>query len=231
MTFSSNELIELPRIISAARFATYLQASENNPKVALSLYQWNLEISAAFLIPLQLCEVAIRNGVAEAIEMVHGSNWPWSEGFRRSLPRPVDPRQYNPASNLAAIAAKHRTVGKVIADLNFAFWEKLFTAGQDARIWRPHMSTVFPNIPLEAEASTSSIQKARATAFHDLQNIRRFRNRIAHHEPIFSRSLEVDYARLRTLISWRSQAAARWMERQQKVTILIALRETDKDKA
>lgn len=37
-------------------------------------------------LPLQICEVAIRNAVVEAIELVHGPNWPWSRGFRRSLP-------------------------------------------------------------------------------------------------------------------------------------------------
>lgn len=59
MSFSANEIAELPRVISTPRFATYLQATGGDAKAALSLYLWNLEISAAFLVPLQLCEVAI----------------------------------------------------------------------------------------------------------------------------------------------------------------------------
>ncbi len=218
MSFSANEIAELPRVISTPRFATYLQATGGDAKAALSLYLWNLEISAAFLVPLQLCEVAIRNGVVEALERVHGPDWPWSGGFHQSLPKPISAAQYNPASNLKAVATKHRTSGKVVADLNFAFWEKLFTAGQDDRLWRPHMRAVFPNLLIEP------IQNARAEAFRSLQMVRRLRNRIAHHEPIFYRPLDADYERLMVMIGWRSAVAAQWMRRQQNVTRLLASR-------
>ena len=86
MPFTPDELRDLPLIISAPRFATYLQATGNDRQRALALYEWNLTLSSAFIVPLQVCEVAVRNGVAEAIEKVHGPNWPWSKGFLRSLP-------------------------------------------------------------------------------------------------------------------------------------------------
>ena len=35
----------------------------NDTEDALKLYQWNLEVSAAFIVPFQMCEVAARNGV------------------------------------------------------------------------------------------------------------------------------------------------------------------------
>jgi hypothetical protein len=31
---------------------------------ALELYAWNLDISSALIVPLQVCEVAVRNGIA-----------------------------------------------------------------------------------------------------------------------------------------------------------------------
>ena len=137
--FTADELLELPEAISGPRFATYLRACGNDPGAALKLYHWNLEVSAAFIVPLQVCEVAVRNGIVEAIEQVHGPNWPWSNGFHRSLPVPRKAGYYDPSRNLKAVAAVQPTVGKVIADLNFAFWEKLFTKGQDQQIGRAHV--------------------------------------------------------------------------------------------
>lgn len=160
--------------------------------------------------------MATRNGVAEALTCVHGENWPWSNGFRRSLPRPKRRQDYDPQSDLETVAARQPTTGKVVADLKFAFWEKLFTVGQDARLWEPHFRRCFPSAPAEMP-----IAAARALAFSDIQSIRKLRNRIAHHEPIFSRAVLEDYRRILSLISWRSRTAATWVERIQTVTAII----------
>src|SRR3546814_8785820 len=77
----------------------------NDREKALALYEWNLDLSSALIVPLQVCEVAVRNGIAEAIEHVHGANWPWNNGFIRSLPRPKSKFRYNPANDLQSCAA------------------------------------------------------------------------------------------------------------------------------
>lgn len=214
--FDRRELDELPHVLSEPRFATYLKAMAGDRERALELYEWNLRISAAFLVPLQVCEVATRNAVAEALNRVHGENWPWSNGFLRSLPRPKRERDYDPEADLRIVAARQPTTGKVVADLKFAFWERLFTVGQDHRLWDPHFRSVFPGAPADL-----SIAGARSQAFHDIQIIRKLRNRIAHHEPVFSRTLTADYRLILGLISWRSPTAADWVERIQDVTPLI----------
>jgi len=219
MPFTSEEIRDLPFVISPPRFATYLQATGNDRERALALYEWNLTLSAAFVVPLQVCEVAVRNGVVEAIEMVHGATWPWSNGFLRSLPRPRRSFDYNPEADLRSVAARQPTTGKVVADLKFAFWEQLFTAGQDSRLWNAHLRSSFPGIP-----ASLPVPQARATAHSDLKAIRLLRNRIAHHEPIFSRNIADEYQRIHELIAWRSPVAAAWMDRKQEVTALIPLK-------
>ncbi len=87
-----------------------------------------------------------------------------------------------------------------------------------SRIWNAHFRKCFPGAPLG-----QSIPQCRATAYADLQIIRRLRNRIAHHEPIFSRNIADDYQRLHDMIAWRSQAAA-WMDRKQAVLTLLAVK-------
>lgn len=216
MPFTAAELLELPDVISAPRFATYLQATGNDRARALALYEWNLDLSAAFIVPLQVCEVAVRNGVAEAIEKVHGATWPWSNGFLRSLPRPRRAFDYSPESDLRGVAGRQPTTGKVVAELKFAFWEAIFTAGQDSRIWNAHFATSFPGAP-----AAMTVAAARAKAHGDLWTIRKLRNRIAHHEPIFSRNTAADYAMVRELIEWRSPTAAAWVDGKQAVLGLI----------
>lgn len=217
--FTLEELTQLPEAISEPRFATYLQASDDRTPAALKLYHWNLEISAAFMVPLQVCEVAVRNGVAEVIERVHGPEWPWSSGFIRSLPVPKKRHHYSPQSNLRAVASQQPTAGKVVAELNFAFWEKIFTKGQDQRLWVPHLHQAFPGV-----CRSTTVPLARAQAYQDLFDMRRFRNRIAHHEPIFARDLARDYARLRALIHGRRPAAASWVDKIERVSALIQTR-------
>ena len=70
MPFTPQEITDLPDVISAPRFATYLQAKQGHVDQALELYAWNMEVSAAFMVPLHLCEVAIRNAAGDAIEAV-----------------------------------------------------------------------------------------------------------------------------------------------------------------
>ena len=222
-TFSRAEVEDLPGVISAPRFATYLRAVANNKVDALALYQWNFQISAALFVPLHLCEVAIRNGVAEAVQRVHGGNWPWSSGFVRSLPEPRSKYNYSAKVDLTNVARSQPTTGKVIAELRFAFWQQLFTAGQDHRLWIPHIRSVFPGIP-----ASKTIPEARRAAYLNLYEVRTLRNRVAHHEPIFSRDIAADYARLREMIGWRSRTTAAWLDRIETVTALLRTRPSGK---
>jgi hypothetical protein len=214
--FSEVELRDLPTVISAPRFAPYLRAMSNSRADALALYQWNFQISAALFVPLQMCEIAMRNGVAEALERVHGINWPRSNGFIRSLPTPRDKRNYNAQIDLFNVARTHSTTGKVIAEVRLAFWQQIFTAGQDHRLWIPHLRTVFPGI-----SHSIPVTAARANAYSSLYALRSLRNRIAHHEPIFRRDIAVEYSRLRAMVSWRSLTAASWLDNIEGVTGLI----------
>lgn len=214
--FTLQELERLPRVLSIPRFATYLRACADRREAALELYLWNMEVSAAFMVPLHICEIAIRNAVAEAIEQIHGPHWPWTAGFLISLPKPRDTRQYDPAQNLAQVAQRERTTGKVVAAINFAFWEKLFTRGQDGRMWSPCLRTVLPGAPQDL-----TIPQIRQDAFVTLQRIRRLRNRIAHHEPIFARELAEDYVSALKLIRWRCSITAHWVDDIQQVRTLL----------
>lgn len=210
--------------LSANRMGTYEQAKGVTKAGltlplpldrALELYAWNAQISAAFMHPLHLCEVVIRNGVADTIEMVYGTAWPWSVGFLQSLPNPAS--GYNMHRDLLSARNGMHTTGKVIPELSFAFWERMFTGRNDRRLWNPHLLQCFPNFP-----ASLPVADCRHQMFNALKQIRLLRNRIAHHEPIFSRNLVSDFQTIYNVIAFRSHDAANWMNGHQQVSTLLA---------
>jgi hypothetical protein len=215
MDFSEVQLAKIPHTLSEPRFATYLQHCGNDKTVALNLYKWNLELSAAFMVPLHLLEISLRNAVVEALNRVHTANWPWNNGFIRSLPSPS--KAYNPRRDLEGVAQRQPTMGKVVAELKFAFWEKMFTLRHDEKIWNKHIKVVFPHAP-----SQLSIQELRKRIYDDIFKIRKLRNRIAHHEPIFVRDIQDEYERIFELVQWRDTVTSDWMKGFQKVEGLLA---------
>lgn len=200
----ASHVAALPDLISQARFSTYLRAAGGDPARALALYQWNLQVASALMVPLHVLEVLLRNAVSEAISNQHGEDWPLSAGFTRSLPDPAGPH-YSPKQDLLAVARRHPSTGSVIADLKFVFWERMLTRRHDARLWDKHFLTAFPHAP-----RTRPVSSLRDALRGDIERIRILRNRVAHHEPIFARVLQDDHRIILRAISWRSPIAADW---------------------
>ena len=61
--------------ISRERFSTYLTGAGHDESRALALYLWNAQVGAAFHIPLQAVEVALRNSVNHALVAKFGAEW------------------------------------------------------------------------------------------------------------------------------------------------------------
>ncbi len=187
---------------------------------AVALYDWNAQVSGAFLAPLHICEVVIRNAVSDALTAVYGDRWPWSRVFEESLP---DSGGYNPRRDLRSARMDFNTrrdrptTGKVIPELKFVFWQKMFTSRHDERIWDIHLRRVLPNLD-EAKA----INKLREEIYTDLEHVRSLRNRIAHHEPIFRRDLSGDLDRIAALTGFRCALTTQWMLTNQRVTSFLA---------
>lgn len=215
--FSRTEIDLFPRIVSAPRFGRYLKAQCMNNRRALALYRWNAQVASAFLFPLSICEVTLRNAVVEVIQAVHGGRWPWSENFAHSLPNPRS--GYSPKADLIKQRMKHRSSSKIVADLKFSFWESMLTRRHDGRFWMPFIRWAFPALPAHIP-----VRDLRSLLYRQTVEVRRLRNRIAHHEPVFHRDLRSDYERARTLVHWRSPEVSEWLHRHQAVTSLLEQR-------
>ena len=94
----------------------------------------------------------------------------------------------------------------------------MFTSRYDSRLWNPHLIQEFPNL-----TPTTPINKLRRDIYNELEQIRKLRNRIAHHEPIFNRNLIDDFQNITDLINSRCKITATWMiENQQALTLINA---------
>lgn len=202
--------------LSAPRIGTYVQAARGDTVRAVELYGWNARVSAALMLPAHFAEVTTRNAVDEALTGVYGSRWPWNPTFVQSLPNPKG-KGYNPRRNLQLVAGHEPTTGKVIAELKFVFWQTMFTARHDGRVWGPQIGALFPNATIGAKA-------LRGRVYDDLDAIRQLRNRIAHHEPIFARDLSKDLARMLELVDLRSTATSRWVRAMEDATTTLTER-------
>lgn len=204
-------------VLSAPRAGRYITAVGGDKAEAMGLYGWNARVAAAFMLPAHFAEVATRNAVDEALTAIYGAKWPWNPTFTQSVPTPAKP-VYNPQRDLIGTRKQQLSTGKVVAELKFAFWQSMFTARHDVRIWNSEIQALFPN------ASGFTTKELRKRIYDDLEVIRKLRNRIAHHEPIFTRNLHDDLMRILELIELRSTPTIDWVLAMEDVSTILAER-------
>lgn len=236
---TNNKSTSMPRntaiqaALSVPRLGTYLTATTpTHPhpapasaqllQSAISLYGWNATVSSAFLHPLHICEVVIRNAVSDALSQNFGANWPWNIGFVGSLPCQVG--RFRPRNEVKTVARSvgnkaNPSTGKVLAEMKFAFWEHLFTARYQPTIWNSQIQIVFPHAPTGMQP-----HQIRAAIHTRLVQIRALRNRIAHHEPIFNRNLHADLSQIEDIVSYRCTHTTDWLRQGQMVRFILGHR-------
>ncbi|WP_119699054.1 hypothetical protein [Rhodococcus ruber] len=203
--------------ITQARMSTYdvaVASGEARTRRALKLYLWNAEIAAAFLFPLHLCEVAVRNAVADAIAAQYGARWPWATGFQQSLP--TSKTGYSPRGDLVGARRNVSSTGKVIPEVKFVFWQKMFTSRYDNAIWDHQLMNVLPGADPSGDVPT-----LRTRVYDDLDRIRLLRNRIAHHEPIIGRDLAADLAAINDLVCLRCGDTSQLVQAVERVSTIL----------
>lgn len=207
--------VEIRETLSAPRSDTYIAATGGDTVKAVELYGWNARVSAAFMLPAHFAEIATRNAAADVLEHVYGRDWPWNPTFEASVP---NTGLYKPRRDLQKVRDRNPTTGKVIAELKLVFWQKLFTVRHDVRLWEPHIAWAFPHAPTMPAASL------RDRIYQDLESLRRLRNRLAHHEPVFTQNLLNELTRTLDLIELRNRSTSDWVRAMEDVTATVAER-------
>lgn len=196
------DLAALTEAISSARLSTYLRRSHGNARRAFDLYAWNVRAGAALYPMLQMNEIALRNAINRALVSQFGAEWPYSEGFLRTLPRPERETFEGGRRKLERNLGRPRAAtGDVVAAQTYWFWVTMLTARFEQRIWSREFAASFPFAPPRID---------RELVYGRADAIRRLRNRIAHWEPLLDYDVRGAYQRAASMVRWISPATAQW---------------------
>lgn len=190
-------------LLSTSRLSRY-GLGQDEQSLVLARYKWNLALSEALYPSLSLLEVALRNQVDLAISELFSPQWlneDWSGWIRtpimkrKALPNPEKESVMKAKQSLVRDAGDW-TRGKLVAELNFGFWVGMFKSYYHTGLWNQKNKPLRKVFPQSKGLSPKEI-------YLILNNIRRFRNRIAHHEPIFDNPhLMKDYETVFSVIGW-----------------------------
>lgn len=193
------DLSHLESWFSHDRLGPYRHAA-NDRSDAVTLYEWNAEVSAAFWRTLGHVEVLVRNAL-------HRELTAWSQQ-RYSTDRwyaAIDPlvsdqtrRDIREAIRRGTRNGRSETPGRVVAELNLGFWRFLLARRYDGTLWRYCMYRGFPG-------------KRRADVERAVSSLHVLRNRIGHHEPIHNRPLDDLLALSLEVAGWIDADARDWI--------------------
>lgn len=180
--------------MSKARSARYLQATQDK-FTALNLYQLNGQVGAQLWVPLQHFEIILRNTIDGALSMAYGEQWMSNIAFLRTI-------KQHKRQKLQTLIDKHTTIdtqsfdrNKIIAELEFSFWEEMLSPKMMPHIWDKYGNDIFVR-----QDTNVSLHDFINNLYNNIKRIRRLRNRIAHHEPIFPRRLDKDWQAISEVI-------------------------------
>lgn len=184
--------------LSRDRLDKYLNAAGNDLDLAIGLYERNTRLAETFYTPLQALEICLRNHIDIQLVATYGPDWmtngqPPLNGWAQN--------QIATASRDLATANAPVAPGAIVAELHFGFWLSLLAPQYDATLWRTACHRAF-------RANGRGL--ARRTVHGRLNAIRRFRNRVAHHEPIFQANLQQVHDEIIEAAEWMCPQTAAW---------------------
>lgn len=196
--YTDKELDSLDLTISKDRLGAYLRLAKGNRKKAIQFYELNNSVSEALFGVIRGAEIALRNSIHNVLTAELGKpDWydhlpflgPWEKD---SIAKAKDSiRKRN----------KKCTPGRVIAELTLGFWCGITSKKYDSRLWVPNLHKAFPHCRL-----------GRKKANARLEQIRRLRNSIAHHECILHVGLARKHSEVLETVGWICPDTLNWVE-------------------
>jgi len=184
------ELTKIQKFISLPRFNVYLEQCHNDKERALELYLANIQLSEALYPILSIAELSLRNAINSNLKQYFFDDY-W---FKNKLPNDMLFFVVEAERKLK----DHRkiiTADRIVAELNFGFWNRLFSRHNARLLWKP-LYNLFPNLPKHS--------RKREFVRDRLNHMRFLRNRIYHYEPIcwHLSALETEHEQIVEFITW-----------------------------
>ena len=180
------------------RLSRYLAETNDDLAAALDLYERNTRLAEALYTPFQCMEVCLRNTLHNLLSERYGEDWAITATLSLST---------NSQRMLDEALREHQqpTSGDVVASLKFAFWVSLVGRHYDSTLWRQLLHRGF----------RVGGGRRRSDVHGRFNALRRFRNRIAHHEPIYARAMQM-HGEVIEAIGWMCTDTQQWAQHQSR---------------
>lgn len=204
-------LVALETTISTARMGTYLTAAGFDRVRAIKFYLWNARLSERFYFPLQCTEVTLRNSIHDVLSSVYGPDWPTDPKFER-LVETDTVKVIEKVQDRIQKSGHPISTPRIVAGLSFDFWHIILTRPFDRPIWQTRLRAAFPHLP-------SNVKRRQVSVL--VRDIKTFRNRIAHHEPIIGEDHSKLHTDMLNLVRFRCPETAGWMSYYSRVQVTL----------
>ena len=184
--------------LSDERIGAYRdRMSEDSNANLFAHYAWNIALSESLYPSLQILEVVLRNRIHQTA-CYHFGKPHWYEDD--TIINIKDRDSVSKAKKTLAMMNKPIESGRIIAELNFGFWTALMDRRYEQVLWPRLLKPCFPNMARHI--------RTRKNISGRFERIRRLRNRIFHHEPIwYWHDLEKQHQDILEAIAWIEPAA------------------------
>ncbi len=223
----------LRRLVSAPRLQPYLAETSGDPHAAFVLYRWNMALSAASYEALHLVEVGLRNAMdaelrrwnaarADRAGITHGHDWLLDPHLSLANllggDREVAVDRAQKAVRRAGRAPTSLCHDDVVAQVTLGTWRFLLPAKNlrksptKRELWEQGLCQAFPHLV-----------RPHAALVDDVDRIYRFRNRVAHLEPLIKTGLvNAAYAAMCRVASDLDPGLRSWLDMQSRVDRILA---------
>lgn len=178
--------------MAPARLARFAAGTGGDKHRAFRQYVWNARLCEEFYLPLQIAEISIRNAIHKTLTRRFGEDWPSNAGFIAQIPDRYKDEVRKVVNDERIAKGRGFTVDHVVAGMTFGFWVHLLTARYDELLWQGGVKRSFPHIARNV---------TREDVYVKVDQLRVFRNRVAHHFAIFDRRPMGEYQNLLELLS------------------------------
>jgi hypothetical protein len=130
----------IEKYVSAERIAPYYALARDDKWVGIQLYERNCQLSEALYGVVQGLEVSLRNAIHNVMaEKVGAPDWYDRLAFEESERQSIDDAKLKIADKLSRV-----TPGRVVAEMTFAFWVRLFASSYEKELWVKYLYRIFP---------------------------------------------------------------------------------------
>lgn len=189
----------ISQALSPHRFAPYLAEAGGDVDAALRLYEWSAQMSSASFEVVAHAEVVMRNAIDRAISAHYNDD-------ARSIPWLLSepPMDAQASRRVAEVRDRLRPQGRdsrhqLVAGLSFGFWSGMLGTKYE-ELWRSAIRHAFP--------AGDGTRKQAAVL---IEAVRKFRNRLAHHDSILGVDIPFEVARVHALAALLGEDVAAWL--------------------